>query len=101
MWLGRGKIEESVREVDGLVLVNIKIERKDRQTRIVSIRIKARPEGNKVFDAEYETSQSEVYAYYGAKEHVNKFLQDNDYVIDVETTNATLPTVRTTNKRSR
>lgn len=101
MFGGKGKIEEIVEEADGKVLVNIRVERINRKEREVRVKVFERGREKNVLDARYLTSQSELYAYYGAQDIVKKFIRDNDYVIDTETTNVELPSIKTTTKRMR
>lgn len=98
----KGKFEEIDEEADGKVIVNIQVERINRKEREVQIKVFDRGREENVFKADYVSRQSEAHAHSSAQEMVKRYTRENDYVIDVETTNVELPTVQTlTNKRSR
>ncbi|WP_077624969.1 hypothetical protein [Sediminibacillus massiliensis] len=104
MWLGRGsrgRVEEIGEDKDGLVTIRIVVDRVNRKQRKVKVFIIEQVTGKSLFRLRYFTEKSELYSYYGAREHAVKFAEENDYIIDHESTNVTLPTIVTVNKRSR
>ncbi|ARI78233.1 hypothetical protein [Halobacillus mangrovi] len=102
MFRKKGKVEAIDNEADGMVLVTIHVDRLNRKEREVRIKVFERGRGEVVLQADYLTTQSEIYAFYSAQDIVKQFIRENDLVLDTETTNVDLPTVQTLKtKRSR
>jgi len=101
---GKGKITENIPDNSGLVNVDIKITRKDRQERKVRITVVEQSTGKTVFKTDFsdKTSQSDYGTYVQAEEIVKLYCQRQDYIIADMFENMTdKPTVQTVEKRSR
>jgi hypothetical protein len=93
--------EESSPDMDGRALVRIQIEKVDRQTRNVEIKITDRGAEEVVFEASHKSVKGEASSYYFAESIAKGYIEENDMVLDKILSNISVGYVRTVNKRSR
>jgi hypothetical protein len=93
--------EEVTPDMDGRALVRIQIEKVDRQTRNVEIKITDRGAEEVVFEASYKSVKGEQASYYFAESVAKGYIVENDMVLDKVLSNISVGYVRTTSKRSR
>lgn len=92
----KGEITESIPEMDGKVLSDIKVEGRD-----VTVTIRSRVDGSTLFKAEYLTDENPRAAHFTAERIVEEFTKANGYFIHTKLTNVDLPFVGNANKRFR
>jgi hypothetical protein len=98
----RDRVHEGVTpDMEGRALVRIQIEKVDRQTRNVEIKVTDRGAEEVVFEASYKSVKGEASSYYFAESVAKGYIEENDMTLDKILTNVSVGYVRTVNKRSR
>lgn len=100
----KGKIQEDKQDNTGLVVVDVRVRRRDRQERKVKLTIVEQETGDTVgkMDFSDKRSQSDYGAYTRAVEIARLYCRNQDYVIaDMLENMEDKPVVKTAEKRAR